>query len=250
MLGSLLEGLLKHARWLVLAAAVVAAAGVAREWLGARDARVHLEATVRAQKALMDQASAREAERARALEQSLGEIAALKRHVQTPQQVIREIPAYLSREARLPQPIEIQLPESVRTVAQSGTASPNAAVPQSGTTSQTLDPQSGTFPPTAASAAPGSASPQAAPAIARIPQEDLKPLFDYLQDCRACKLQLDSARADLTDEHTKIEALTHERDAALRAARGGGFWARVKHAAKWFVIGAVAGAAAGAAATH
>ena len=242
----ILARFLKHARWLALAAAVIAAAGVAREWLASRDARVHLEATLGAQKALMDQASAREAERARALEQSLGEIAALKRHVQTPQQVIREIPAYLSREARLPQPIQIQLPDSAP-VAQSGTASPTAgATAPSGASSApgSAIPQSG------ASAAPNSAAPaiQGGPAIARIPQEDLKPLFDYLEDCRSCKLQLDSARADLTDEHTKIEALTRERDAALRAARGGGFWARAKHAAKWFAIGAVVGAAARAAA--
>jgi hypothetical protein len=30
----------------------------------------------------------------------------------------------------------------------------------------------------------------------------------------------------------------------LRAARGGGFWARFKHGAKWLAIGAAAGALA------
>jgi hypothetical protein len=89
-----------------------------------------------------------------------------------------------------------------------------------------------------------------APASVSIPQSDLKPLYDSLQDCRACALERDATKKDLADEQTRVAALTRERDAAVAAAHGGNFWARLKHATKWFVIGVAAGAAATAATHH
>jgi hypothetical protein len=86
-----------------------------------------------------------------------------------------------------------------------------------------------------------------APASISIPQADLKPFYDGLQDCRACALERDATKKDLADEQARIAALTRERDAAIAAARGGTFWSRLKHATKWFVIGAAAGALASAA---
>jgi hypothetical protein len=80
------------------------------------------------------------------------------------------------------------------------------------------------------------------PATASVPQPDLVPLYDYLEDCRACQAQLAAKNNDLTDEHTKVTALTAERDAAVRAARGGGFWARARRTAKWLLIGGALGA--------
>ena len=88
------------------------------------------------------------------------------------------------------------------------------------------------------------------PAVATVPQDDLKPLYDYLQDCRACQAQLAAAQGDLTDERSQVAALTKERDAAVRLARGGGFWSRLRHGAKWFVIGGAVGALAVSAARH
>jgi hypothetical protein len=88
------------------------------------------------------------------------------------------------------------------------------------------------------------------PATATIPQSDLKPLFDYVQDCRACQLQLTAAGANLADERTKSEAIARERDAAVKAAKGGSFWSRVKRGAKWFAIGAAVGAVAATAASR
>jgi hypothetical protein len=82
----------------------------------------------------------------------------------------------------------------------------------------------------------------AAPAVITVPQIDLKPLFDHLQDCRACQEQLAAARQDLEDERAKVSALTIERDAAVKASRGGGFWSRLRMGAKWFAIGGVMGA--------
>jgi len=52
------------------------------------------------------------------------------------------------------------------------------------------------------------------------------------------------AQADLTDEKTKTAALSKERDHALQIARGGSPFRRIARAAKWFLIGAAAGAIA------
>lgn len=83
-----------------------------------------------------------------------------------------------------------------------------------------------------------------------IPQPDLVPLYDSLQDCRACALQTDSLKKDLFDEKSRSASLQHERDAAIAAARGGTFFVRLKRAAKWFAIGLATGAAVAAAAHH
>lgn len=88
------------------------------------------------------------------------------------------------------------------------------------------------------------------PAMISVPQSDLKPLYDELQDCRASADQVDTAKKDLTDEQARSTALTQERDAAIAAAKGGSFWVRLRRGAKWFLIGAAAGAAAAAIARH
>ena len=82
------------------------------------------------------------------------------------------------------------------------------------------------------------------PAVINVPQTDLKPLFDELEECRACQEQLATAQQDLADERAKVSALTIERDAAVKAARGGGFWSRFRTGAKWSAIGGAMGAIA------
>ena len=108
--------------------------------------------------------------------------------------------------------------------------------------------KSPTQPATPAEAGSESSAPGAAQAganrSAQLPVEDLKPLFDFVQDCKACRAELAGVRGNLADEQAKTAALTRERDAALRLARGGGFWRRVGRAAKWFALGAAAGAVA------
>jgi hypothetical protein len=79
-----------------------------------------------------------------------------------------------------------------------------------------------------------------------IPQPDLVPLYDDLQDCRASAVQNDALKQDLADEKTRSAALLHERDAANAVARGGTIWLRLKRAAKWFAIGVATGAAVAA----
>src|SRR5712692_4664945 len=96
-----------------------------------------------------------------------------------------------------------------------------------------------------APASPNSPAPQT---NAVIPAEDLKPLYDFTIGCKACQAKLAAAPGGLTDERQKTTALTRERDDALRIARGGSAWRRVARAAKWFLIGAAAGAVAAKAA--
>ena len=79
---------------------------------------------------------------------------------------------------------------------------------------------------------------------ADFPAADLKPLYDFALDCKACQAQLAAAQGDLKDEQDKEKALGRERDDALRAAKGGSVLRRVARAAKWFAIGAAAGAIA------
>ena len=65
---------------------------------------------------------------------------------------------------------------------------------------------------------------------------------------RAEQVKLGAAQADLADEKVKSQALGRERDDALRAAKGGSVLRRIARAAKWFAIGAAAGAIAAKAA--
>jgi hypothetical protein len=81
----------------------------------------------------------------------------------------------------------------------------------------------------------------APPAVIRLPQADLKPLYDAVEDCEVCQAKLTAAQGDLADENAKFAAATAQRDAAISAARGT-FWTRARTAAKWIVIGAAAGA--------
>jgi hypothetical protein len=106
--------------------------------------------------------------------------------------------------------------------------------------------------PISVSVAPLSSGPDAseAPALITVPQADLQPLFGRLEDCHACQEAIATAKQDLTDERAKVAALLIERDAAVKAARAGGFWSRLRSNAKWFVIGGAMGALAVSAAHH
>src|SRR5439155_590134 len=65
---------------------------------------------------------------------------------------------------------------------------------------------------------------------------------------RRDRAQLQSELAATKQLLASADARQHERDAALRIARGGSAWGRIGRAAKWFFIGAVAGALAAKAA--
>lgn len=105
-------------------------------------------------------------------------------------------------------------------------------------------PLSVTLPPPTAETTSEESAP---PAVITVPRDDLAPLFDDLQGCRACQQQLAVAQQDLRDERAKVAALMIERGAAIKAAHGGGFWSRLRTGAKWFAVGGVAGALAASA---
>jgi len=187
-----------------------------RGWLEARDDRVRMEATLASQGTLIAAAQKREQDRAQELADTLKQIADLKRSVQTPQQVVREIPQFLPP---LPQPIEALPPKQDSTSAGSGGTGAGAAA-GAGTSAKPGEPLAEDV---------------------RVPAADLKPLFDFVQDCRACQAKLTAAQQDVKDEQAKNSALTTERDAAVKAAKGGGFWQRTARAAKWLAVGFAVG---------
>jgi type II secretory pathway pseudopilin PulG len=186
--------------WICLAElslAFLLALAVFFSWRADRRERVQLEAELVATKQLLAAADARQHDRDAQLAQTLATLAAEKRTIVTPAQIVRELPSQIS----LPSPIVLQ---SAPALPDTPTSKANAV----------------------------------------IPAEDLKPLYDFTIDCKACQAKLAAAQGDLTDERNKPTALTRERDDALRIARGGSAWRRIGRAAKWFLIGAAAGAVA------
>lgn len=220
-------------------------------WSEARQAREQLQSTLATDKQLLAQLDASERERASNLKDSLAAIAAIKREVNTPDQILRALPQYLP----LPQPLTVveapqalpktsNVPIAVSAASSSGAAGPS----KSGRQANQNRSEARVIQNTVAESNPKNPQPLPhqlpdAPAV-EMPQADLKPLFDFVQDCRVCKAQLAAAQASLKDEQSRSAALTQERDAAVKAARGGSFWTRVKHSATWFAIGVAAGAVA------
>ena len=209
----------------ILALALLLAALASHAWLAAHDDQLRLQATLAAQKQLLDAADARERDRAATLNTTLAQIDALKRSTQTPAQIISDLSNYLA----LPQPVAL-----VPSAAASG-AAPQQGTGASGKPGATNSPSSDKLPD--------------AP-VAQIPAADLKPLYNFVQDCRACQAQLATAKLNAADDAGKIAALTRERDAAVTAGKGGRFWSRLRRNTLWFVIGAGAGAAALCATNH
>jgi hypothetical protein len=180
-----------------LATVLVLALSAILAWRADRRDRSQLESELATTKQLLTAADARQHDRDVQLAQSLAALAAEKRTIVTPSQIIHDLPSQIP----LPSPI----------VLQSTPASSNSTSPQSD---------------------------------AVIPTEDLKPLYDFSLDCKACQAKLTATQGDLTDERKKSAALTQERNDALRIARGGSTWRRIGRATKWILIGAAAGAIA------
>jgi hypothetical protein len=209
------------ASWLKLAGALLALLlGVAfvYAWLADRRDRDRLNAELATTKQLLFTANDRQHDRDAQLNQTLAALASEKRAVHTPTQIIRDLP----RELPLPSPIALQ---------------PSLATNKNSSVSSVAAQSSAANTPPASNTKP--AVPQAI-----VPAEDLKPLYDFALDCKACQARLAAAQSDLADEKSKTAALTKERDQALQIARGGSVLRRLRRAAKWFLIGAAAGAVA------
>lgn len=224
----------------VFCAALLVAALAFHAWLASRDEQQRLQSTIAAQKQLLDAADARERARETTLKATLAQIQQLKRTTQTPAQILRDLPKYLP----LPQPVALVRPTDSA-----------AALPEQGTEASEKRPilplfvQSASPPPPlpATSASIATTDLPSAP-VAQIPAADLKPLYDFVQDCRACQAKLSVAMQNAADDAAKFTAITRERDAAITAAKGGSFWRRLRRNTLWFVVGAGFGVAGGYAA--
>jgi hypothetical protein len=191
------------------------AVAVIVSWRADRRDRAQLASELASTKKALADADSRQHERDTQLAQTLSALANLKRTIVTPAQIVRELP----REIPLPTPITLESTMAANSPTTQTPAGPNLNSPAPPVTDGKLS-------------------------RAVIPAEDLKPLYDFALECKACQAKLTAAQSDLTDERTKTAALTQERDDALRMARGGNVWRRIGRAAKWFVIGAAAGAIA------
>jgi len=194
-----------------LAIALIIAAAATHAWFTSRDEQQRLATTLAQQKQIIEAADTRERDRQATLARVLAQIENLKRTTQTPRQIVTALPKYLS----LPQPIAL---------------APEGSLPIS-TGKGTDDSATGTLP-------------LPSGPMAQIPSADLKPLYDYVQDCRACEIELAAAKQNESDDNAKISALTAQRDAAISAAKGGTFWRRLRRDLTWLGVGAALGTAA------
>jgi len=188
-------------------------------WQADRRDRAQLATQLAAAQQTIAQAATSQHDRDTLLNQTLAQIVTQKQAAVTPAQILKGLPNAIS----LPVPITLRTDTC---------QSPQAA-------NQTTNPADR---PPAKSDNPTPKSSQ--PADAVLPAADLKPLYDFALDCKACQAKLAASQSDLTDEKTKTAALTKERDAAVRTAKGGSALRRIARAAKWFAIGAAAGAIA------
>jgi hypothetical protein len=245
----------KHWRGAALVALLAVAGFVGQAWYSAHRAAAALSATLASSQKQIDAAAAQEKTTDAQLATQLAQIAALEKKVQTPQQALAALPGALP-----PLPVPITLSSNPET-SSTATSTSNAQSARAGNSSAKPAPaasgaQTAAIPGTPSVGTTGNAEPtpavptDLAPIVANIPQADLKPLYDYLENCQATTLDDTAARKDLTDEQTQVAALTKARDAAVSSASGGSFWTRFRRGAKWFAIGAAAGAVTGAVAAH
>jgi hypothetical protein len=199
--------------WIKLAEVVVVvvlAASVLVAWRDARKEQLALQAELKTTQQALAEATARQVSRDAAVNDLVAGLKKKEAAVQRPEQVVAALPDVIT----WPAPITIEPPQS----AQDQTSGKGHASP---------------------AGAPDNIQPKV-----NFPAADLKPLYDFAAECKACQAKLGAAQADLADEKVKSQALGRERDDALRAARGGSVFRRITRTAKWFAIGAAAGAIA------
>jgi hypothetical protein len=262
-LASIFAALKRHITLALFAVALLASALLVHSWISARRAATQLAATLATQQKITSDADARQSARDAALSQTLAQIDALKRRVQTPQQasaaLAQSLPQFIAGSitpageagpAPLPAPLQFIPQAESSAPPTSSPISPNLPVTENLGSLSTLKSQilnlKAAHPVSRLPSQPPTALQQGAatapiPGSICIPPADLKPLFDSIENCEACAAKLTASQADLTDEHSKFIAATAQRDAALKAAHGT-FWTRAARAAKWIAIGVAAGA--------
>jgi len=198
------------------AVALVLVAGVVgvRSWISERDARQRAEQTVKVEQKTIDEAGheiavlkSADAARDEQTVTLLEKYHAAAAAAKTPVQITRYLTASFARSGA-PVPVKIMIPAATL-------ANPTPAV------------------------------------IASLPAIDLPFLRDQAEACQADALEvktdtidIHSCRAQMILAGKQLSAAERQRDAWKTAANGGTFFTRLKRGAKWFAIGAGAGAAA------
>jgi hypothetical protein len=216
-------------RYIMVGIALFVGAIVFHAWLNARAVQRQIESSLRTQEGVIASVNSAEAKRDQSLQGVLNEISKVKHATKTPLQVVTELPKYLP----LPAPISLT----------------SAVTHQLSENSSLLTASTGDSPPSPVT--PGEAAFPPKPAVGygpkpdvELPTQDLKPLFDFVQDCRSCEIELEAARQLASANSAKLTAVTRERDLALKAAKGGSNWIRLRRGFEWFAVGALAGYAA------
>lgn len=194
--------------------AALIALGIAfHSWLAAHDDSVRLSATIEAQKTVIAKAqeqmdALRDADKQR--DTATAQALDSMRQVASKIQSPDQIARYVSRQIAPTQPDIIRIPDP---------------------------------------------TPQNESGDAMISRENLPAFRDYVEKCNECSVKLDAAKQDISSRDAQLKlageqlaATQKERDVAIKAAHGGGFWSRTKLAVKWVVIGAAVGLAASRAA--
>ncbi|HEV2102555.1 MAG TPA: hypothetical protein VGR58_07225 [Candidatus Acidoferrum sp.] len=221
--------------WIKIGAVVVVAvlaASVFIAWRAVRKEQAALQAELKTTQQALAEAAARQSSRDAAVNDLVAGLKKKEAAVQKPAQVVAALPDVLP----LPVPITMGPARPTQQEQPDGAKRP-ASPPSSGQA------EGGRYKGASNDRAPDGVQPKV-----NFPAADLKPLYDFAAECKACQAKLGAAQADLADEKVKSQALGRERDDALRAAKGGSVLRRIARAAKWFAIGAAAGAIAAKAA--
>jgi hypothetical protein len=229
--------------WLeVLALGLICALTVLglRAWLASKEQQRQLDVSIKAEQKIVSDASKRESAREGSLSDALDQIAKLKRETRTGSDVLRELPTYLP----LPEPLIVSNPRKSTPVTRGQKSLLSAFTGDSGASSDQVPSLQNNDPaPKTGQPEPRQSATLEGPRV-DLPSGDLKPLFDYVQNCRACQAEVNTARQDSRDNALKLASVTRERDSALAVAEGGGFLHRIRRDLGWFALGALSGYAA------
>ncbi len=181
-----------------------------------------------------------------------------KAAVKTPAEAAAQIPLILPP---LPEPLTITFPAAISEPVASATEPRRAATSaKSSSPANTSEPETPTSPgPAAATADQLSASAtasdgtaaadpattgtaQAGPAATTtIPEADLQPLYNDIQDCRICQAKLAAATADLAAERQRISP-NHRTQRSNKSRTQQQLLDRTKEQRQWLLLGAAVGA--------
>ena len=208
-------------------------------WLASRDAQRQFKTAFAVEQKLIAESDATKRQQEGALTGLLKEIQNLKEKTRTPSQVVKELPKYLP----LPAPITISSPEPDDCVEQAHCTPMMHIPPRRGGRGKVLTDSAVSRSEPSIDSAPSPSMLRAGNLDAKLPLQDLKPLFDFVQECRSCNAELDAARKRAAEDSVKMTALTRERDLAVHA-KTASLWRRIRQDAVLFGFGAIAGYAA------